>query len=251
MRVPTVAAVKFKHERTQYYLVDIREADEIESNPVPKNTVVIDEAMPMGKIFSLLAGCVTDTEEGSSSLDAWKDKKIVLLCGTGYRSAITATHLNSFGFDAAALSRGIAGLQSPAATVPDFVVVLGEKFSAEKLTLALNAAAVAASNGETTVLALMGDGVCTFLRKGSNKDVDTAQQSFRVEETFIGEPFKPCHTLLTKFLGTGNGVVLACISCVKSRKIEFGSDLLDCVESMQMPDLLRMLGEAKKNLQFL
>ena len=96
----------------------------------------------------------------------------------------------------------------------------------------------------------MGDGVCTFLRKGNNKE-EASTSSLRVEETFIEETFKPCSVLLNSFIGTGNGVVLACTSCVASRKIEFGSDLLDCVAPMQMPDLLRMLEEAKRSMEFM
>jgi len=252
----TVSATRFKHHRQAYFLVDIREADEIAANPLvappPGSTeaavVGADAEMPMGKLLHLA---------GHGELDAsWTEpeKQIVLLCGSGYRSAIAAAELqrqpafrNTKVFS---LSRGLLGLYNDAATVPDFVVVLGTKSSAEKLTLALNACAVAAASGETVVLALIGDGVCTFLRKGSNKEEPSAS-SFRVEEVFVGEPFQPTHVLLNKFIGTGNGVVLACTSCVKSRGVEFGSDLLNGVQPMQMPDLLRMLGEAKKTLQFM
>uniref|UniRef100_A0A7S3P2H5 Rhodanese domain-containing protein n=1 Tax=Amphora coffeiformis TaxID=265554 RepID=A0A7S3P2H5_9STRA len=284
--VPTISAVKLRHERDKYYLIDIREAEEIAAHPLsPKskreddddddddhhhtNTkgddnksdeddgkdvaaaagdiIVADVEVPMGKL--LAAGVAEE----------WIDKQgIVLVCNTGYRAAITARELAATGNSATAasskvmaLQNGILGLRNPAATVPDMVVVLGTKSNAEKITLALSAAAAAAKDGETVVLALMGDGVCTFLRKGNNKELAVPQQSYRIEETFIGEPFQPCKTLMNKFISSGNGVILACTSCIKHRGIDFGSDLLDCVSPMQMPDLIRMLGQAKKSMQFM
>lgn len=243
--VPTISAVRLRHSRDQYYLIDIREAEEISEDPLPSD-MVADVEVPMGKL--LAAGVAEE----------WISQKgIVLVCNSGYRAAITARELAAHpsttrvaGSKVMALQQGVIGLRNPAATVPDMVVVLATKSNPEKLTLALNACAVAASAGETVVMCLMGDGVCTFLRKGNNKETET-KESFRVEETFIGEPFQPCKALLTKFIASGNGVVLACSSCIKSRGIDFGSDLLDCVEPMQMPDLIRMLGQAKKNLQFM
>lgn len=239
---PFISAVRLRHSRDQFYVIDIRESEEIANDPLPSD-MIADVEVPMGKL--LAAGLAED----------WINQKgIVLVCNSGHRASITARELANSRPESKvlALQQGLIGLRNPAATVPDTVIVLATKTSAEKLTLALNACAVAASNGETTVLGLMGDGVCTFLRKGNNKDVDASdEKSFRVEETFVGEPFKPCQALLTKFVSTGNGVVLACTSCIKSRGIEFGSDMLDCVEPMQMPDLMRMLGQAKTNLQFM
>lgn len=240
-KAPEVSAIKFQHSRDTFFLVDIREPDEISESPLPRD-MTADAAMPMGKLLHMAR---------NNKLEEWKQtKKIVLLCGSGYRSSLAAKELAAEGFHAAALCRGLIGLLNPAATVPDLLVVLGTKSSPEKLTLALNACAVAAAANETVVLALMGDGVCTFLRKGNNKE-EASPTSVRVENVFVGEPFQPCNVLLQKFGLTGNGVILACTSCVKSRKLEFGSDLLDCVAPMQMPDLLRMLGEAKKSLQFM
>lgn len=236
-----VSAAKLKHSRADMFLVDIREADEIAADPL-SGDVAADAQVPMGKLFMLAV---------KGELEWDKESQIVLLCSSGRRSSVAASELVSKGYSkAAALSRGLVGLHNPAATVPDFLVVLATKSDPEKISLALTACVGAASSGDTVVLGLMGDGVCTFLRKGNNKE-EASPTSLRVEETFIGEPFKPCNTLLNKFIGTGNGVVLACTSCVKSRKIEFGSDLLDCVAPMQMPDLLRMLEEAKKNMQFM
>jgi rhodanese-related sulfurtransferase len=237
--VSHVSAVQLKHSREKYFLVDIREAEEISSKPSP---VTVDAEMPMGKLLHVAP---------TNDLDEWKkNRNVVLLCSSGRRASMAASDLSRYGFGSVAvLSHGIVGLENPAAIIPDTLVVLGIKDHAEKLTLALNACAVAASQGETVVLALISDGICTFLRKGSNKDA--AEKSFKVTEVFVGEPFQPCHALLNKFLATGTGVVLACTSCAKHRAIEFGSDLLDFVQPMQMPDLLRMLGEAKKTLQFL
>jgi len=243
---PVISAVKFRHGRQKYYLIDIREADEIAADPLDESgTLTADVEVPMGK---LLAQGVAE--------DWINQDAIVLVCSTGYRSRIAAQELatrssNHNNKKVVALQQGLVGLRNPAATVPDFVVVLGTKSCAEKITLALNACAVAASQGgETVVLALLGDGICAFLRKGNNKELESPT-SLRVEETYIGEPFQPCHALLAKFIGSGNGVVLGCTSCAKSRGVEFGSDLLDCVSPMQMPDLLRMLGEAKKSMQFM
>ena len=237
-----VSSMKLRHSRDQFFLVDIREAIEIASELLPSD-IKADDEVPMGRLFNL---CVTD------AFNMWKEsgKKIVLLCNSGRRASLAASELALNGFDAAVLTRGLLGLRNPAATIPDQLVILCTKSDAEKLTLALTACASAASGGETTVLVLMGDGVSTFLRKGNNKE-EASATAFRVEETFIGEPFKPCNALLNKFVGTGNGVVLGCASCVKSRGFEYGSDLLECVQPMQMPDMLRMLGEAKKNLQFM
>lgn len=236
-----VSAVKLIHSRATFKLVDIREPDEIEADPLPSD-ITADSQVPMGKLFYL-------ARKGELGWD--KDSKIVLLCSSGRRSIVTATELVAHGYsNAASLSRGLIGLRNPAATVPDFFVVLGTKSDPEKITLALTACLTAAASGDTVVLGLISEAVCTFLRKGNNKE-EPSSSSFYVEETFIGEPFEPCSSLLNKFIGTGNGVVLACTSCVKSRKIEFGSDLLDCVAPMQMPDLVRMLEEAKKNMQFM
>jgi rhodanese-related sulfurtransferase/predicted peroxiredoxin len=238
-----ISVTKLKHSRDDFLLVDIREPSEIEnSEPLPKETVA-DVCIPMGKLFA----------ESPKYCEEWKGKQVVLVCATGERSQVCAERLcrnSNNKNNIHVLSRGIVGLSNTAAVMPDFLVVLGTKSNAEKITLALTAAATAASNNETVVIALIGDGVCTFLRHGNNKE-EASLTSFRVEQVFVGEPFKPTNVLLSKMIATGNASILACTSCCASRKIEFGSDLLDCVMPMQMPDLLRMLGECKKNLQFM
>lgn len=297
--VPQVSAVKLKHSRDAFFLVDVREPDEIAADPIhrplplpdddnnnggnaaaaaaaaaPTTTaatattattspvITADAQVTAGKLLRL-----GGTDEGRAALAEWSGgdgdgktkKRIVLLCHSGYRASIVARELNQragagIPNTVAALTRGLIGLRNPAATVPDALVVLATKSSGEKMTLALNACAVAATSTEnhnkTVVLVLMGDGVCTFLRKGNNKEL-ADEQSLRMEETFVGPPFQPCHALLKKFVGSGNGAVLACTSCCRSRGIEFGSDLLDCVQPLQMPDLLRMLSESKQTLQFM
>lgn len=266
--VPTISALQLRHRRNEYYLIDIREAEEIAADPLVAETDDVDDedddvaqaaADAIGKETTIKA----DIEVPMGKLlakgvaEEWIDQRgIVLLCNTGYRSLIVARELAAFKkTKVMALQSGLVGLRNPAAIRPDFVVVLATHSNAEKITLALNAAAVAATAGDTVVLALMGDGVNTFLRKGNNKtlglDTEPEKKTYLVETTFIGEPFSPCHALLKKFVASGNGVVLACQSCLKSRDIQLGSDLLDCVKPMQMPDLIRMLGQAKKTLQFM
>lgn len=239
--VRQVSAVKLRHSRDKYFVVDIREADEIESEPFPDD-IKADAEASMGKLFRL-----------TGELDDWKklDKTVTLVSRSGHRASCTATELMANGLsDVAVLTRGVTELKNPSATVPDLVVLLCTKSNPEKITLALSACASAASKGETVVLVLMSDGVCTFLRKGDNKEAQS-ETSLRVTETFVGEPFKPCGTLLKAFLGTGNGVILGCTSSIKNRHFEFGSDLLDCVKPIEMSDVLRMLGETKRHLQFM
>lgn len=230
-----MSASKLQHRRDLCYVVDVREASEVAETPLE----IADENIPLGQL--LASGM-------QGKLNDWKamGKTIVFCCASGYRAGLAADQFRTaLGFsNVASLSRGMIGLGNPAATVPDFLVVLATCESAEKLTLALNACAVAASTGESVVLALMGDGVSTFV---TNSD----DSSCNVKSTSVGQPFKPTNVLLETFLSSGDGTILACGSCVKSRKLEFNKDLLPCVKPMQMPDLLRMLGEAKKNLQFM
>jgi len=234
-----VPAFTFRHHRDKFCLIDVREASEVDQDPVPE----ADLCVPMGQLISEARSDVSAT---------WKDESRmpVLLCTTGYRAALAAQALLEQNIPVKVLQRGLTGFRNAAATVPDFVVVLGTKSSAEKLSLAMAACSAASSQGETVVLVLLGEGVSTFLKKDCKKE-EMSATSVRVEETFVGEPFKPCHAMLKKFLGSGHGIILACQSCVKNRGLEYGTDLLDDVNPMQMPDLLRMLGEAKKSLQFM
>ena len=262
--IRTVSANEVRHNRLAYYVVDVRERGEVEveggggeggqGEDLPPD-VDADAAVPMGEIFRLAQskGSQLPWEEAA----AGNRTTVVLLSGTGHRATVTARELARCGRanNVAVLQRGVLALRDPAAAaVPDVVVVLGRNDNAEKITLALSACASAAAAGESVVLVLMSDGVWTFLRKGSNKDDSSSSgggRTFRVAEAcFVGDPFQPCDVLLRKFLETGRGTILGCSSCVKARDLEFGSDLMDCVRPMQLPDLLRMLGEAKKNLQF-
>jgi hypothetical protein len=295
-----ISAVQLRHRRDAYYVIDIREAEEIAQDPLvveededmirkddddeqekeeeqgpegvssdkatavaaqklvqSKSYLKADIEVPMGKLLAM------------GIAEEWiQQHGIVLVCNTGYRAMITARELVvtrnklSTATKVMALQHGILGVRNPAAVSPSTVIVLATHSDPEKITLALNAAAVAATTpppgsstttttGGTIVLALLGDGVSTFLRKGSNKTIDKEKTMYLVNETFIGEPFQPCQALLKKFVGSGNGMVLACKSCLAKRGLELGSDLVDCVEAMQMPDLLRMMDEAHKTLQFM
>ncbi|CAB9530770.1 expressed unknown protein [Seminavis robusta] len=232
--VPSIAAHQVKANRDAYFLVDVREASEISETPFPD----ANAAIPMGAIchdpFDLVALAGTD-------------KTIVTVCNTGVRAQIAAEHLPTS--SAKVLQRGLVGWGNPAALSPDFVVVLGLGDSPEKLSLALAAAAAAVDMHSTVVVVLMSDGVHWFLKPDSEKakSVDTPN----VETVEFGAPFKPCKAMLQKILSKG-GIILACTSCIKHRQYSFETDMMDCVNSLQMPDLVRMLGEAKGGtLQFM
>lgn len=82
---------------TPYQLIDIREAEELESTPLLPEAI----HMPMGKVF---------TEVAAQNLA--KDKKIVVYCKTGGRSAIVARELSAMGFDVVSIQGGLDEYQS-------------------------------------------------------------------------------------------------------------------------------------------
>mmetsp|Transcript_1396 Transcript_1396/g.2529 ORF Transcript_1396/g.2529 Transcript_1396/m.2529 type:complete len:257 (-) Transcript_1396:514-1284(-) len=233
---PSISSLRVQQNRSEYYLVDIREPSEIQATPLPKITT--DAQVTLGAICHDASGLVAQT-----------NKTLVLVCNTGKRAELAAQSilLQSPSAQVAVLQRGMVGLENPSAVSPDFLVVLGLGDSTEKLSLSLAACANATEVHSTVVLVLMSEGVNWFVKPDSPKN----DGKTNVEAVVQGDPFKPCKAMLNKFLTKG-GVVLACTTCIKHRGYSFETDMMDCVKSMQMPDLVRMMGEAKGGcLQFM
>jgi len=231
--VPSIPSHKIKQHRDQYFLVDIREPNEIEDEPFPD----ADLKMTMGAV------CHKKT---IPTQDA--NKTIVLVCGSE-RRAQTAAEFVTSNQKVAYLQRGLIGWNNPSAVSPHFMVVLGTCDSSEKLSLALAAAANATDVHDVVVLVLMSDAVQYFIKPESPKAKESKVP--HVSTVHHGDPFKPCKAMLSKFLSSG-GIILTCTTCVIQRGLSFEKDMDDTISPMQMPDLVRMLGEAKGgNLQFL
>lgn len=245
-----ISAHKIRQNRSHYLLVDVREDAEIQETPFADADAKVTLGVLCHDASDLLA-------QGAAAAAAGTDenKTVVLVCGTGRRATIAAQSMvanprhsgTAAATHVAVLQRGLLGWNTMAAISPDFLVVLGLNDSTEKLSLSLAAAAAAVDTHETVVLVLMSDGVNWFVKTDSPKKASDAQN---VESVSHGAPFKPCKAMLNKFL-TNGGVVLGCGSCVKHRGCSFETDMMDCVHPMQMPDLVRMIGEAKGGcLQF-
>lgn len=236
-----------RSQRDKYYLLDVRgEDDEIEEAEASLGDLAVDERLPLGKLLRLAA-------EGKMEHLRTSGKKVVTLCNIGYRAGIAARELAAKGFDVAALERGMLAYNNGAAVRPDFVVVLGVSDDAEKVTLAVTAAAAKASQGKQVVLVAFSAGVETLRVAGApphaSAEAEADARSLRVAEVDLGAPYKPAGKQLDKFLAAG-GVVLGCKSCVVHRGLTYGETLHPSVQPMQMPDLLRMLDEASSSLQF-
>jgi sulfur relay (sulfurtransferase) complex TusBCD TusD component (DsrE family)/rhodanese-related sulfurtransferase len=230
--IPSVSANRLRQYRSLYYCVDVREPDELTGKLVD---LEVDAEYTVGALLR-------DAPRGK--LDDWKslNKTIVLISSSGGRSGMAYEGLRMCGFhNVAVLQRGNVGLTHAAGCIPDFLVVLGVGDSSEKLSLALAACATAVETHETVVLAVMADGVNVFQKQA-------AESQLQVNDVDL-PPFKPCKAMLRKFID-GNGQVLMCTTCAQRRGLEFGKDLMDCVAPLQMPDLIRMLSEAKASLQF-
>jgi rhodanese-related sulfurtransferase/predicted peroxiredoxin len=245
--IPTIAAHKVKANLDAYVLIDVREASEHQQGKDPEDSLWNTHAfhIPLGQL-------IHNPEE-----DLWKrvrahddNKTVVLVCGTGKRATMAAQallpSLQGTSHQLAVLQGGLVGWDDPAAVTPDFLVVLGRHDSTEKLSLALAAASAATAQHSTVVLALMGDGVNWFLRDPSRGPLE--QNVLQVEH---GAPFKPCAAMWKKFVEAG-GLALACTTCFKHRGYDIENDFLAGVHALQMPDLIRMMGQAHGgSLQFL
>jgi rhodanese-related sulfurtransferase/sulfur relay (sulfurtransferase) complex TusBCD TusD component (DsrE family) len=251
--ISSISAHKFRQNRSSYLLVDIREESEILlTKPIPE----VDAKMTMGAICHDASELFAQAQAG----DGHQKRTIVLLCNTGVRAEMAAQSVvaqstaSSAAVAVAVLQRGIVGWENAAALSPDFLVVLGVGGdSSEKLSLSLAAAAAAVDMHETVVLVLMSEGVNWFVTPDSlQKEMNPSENSTaNVNNVSHGAPFKPCKAMLHKFVSNG-GVILACTTCVKHRGYSFDEDMMDCVSPMQIPDLVRMMGEAKGGcLQFM
>jgi rhodanese-related sulfurtransferase/sulfur relay (sulfurtransferase) complex TusBCD TusD component (DsrE family) len=236
----SISATKLRKNRDSFFVVDVREPGE---DPLlAAGDVVADANMTIGAILKDASDLIVLNPS---------QKPIVTVCATGVRAKVALEHgLIPQGFSTAlVLQRGILGLTHAAACVPDFVVVLGIGESSEKLSLSLAACANAVETYDTVVLVLMSDAVSCFLKPESSFTQKDSSTMLQVDSVVQGEPFKPCSKMLAKFL-TNGGTILACTTCVKHRGYSFETDMMDCVNAMAMPDLVRMLGEAKGSLQF-
>jgi rhodanese-related sulfurtransferase len=249
--VPSIAAHKIRQNRDAFFLVDIREPSEVATKPWSE----ADAILTMGAICHDATSLLAQGNENNNN------KTLVLVCNTGVRAKLAAQSIlmSSAGARVAVLQRGLVGWENPAALSPDFLVVLGLGDSPEKLSLALAAVSAAVDMHSTVVLALMSDGISWFLKpqqQQQQQQPDSDQESKKVgipnvETVSMGEPFKPCKAMLNKFLSSG-GAILCCTTCVLHRGYSFETDFMDCVQPLQMPDLVRMLGEAKGgSLQFM
>lgn len=246
--VATVTAHKIRQTRAAYYLVDVREQVELDVTPFPD----ADIHVTLGGLVQDDCAWVAWATQGA----AVGEKTIVLVCPAGHRATLAAQTILAHhpATKVRVLQHGLVGWENIAAVSPDFMVVLGLGDSSEKLSLSLAACAAATEMHSTVVLVLMSDGVNWFLKADSPK-LSTVQEKLpecaNVETVSHGEPFKPCKAMLSKFLSSG-GIILACTTCIKSRNYDFKTDMMDCIHSMQMPDLVRMMGDAKGGcLQFM
>jgi rhodanese-related sulfurtransferase/sulfur relay (sulfurtransferase) complex TusBCD TusD component (DsrE family) len=238
--LPSIAAHQVKQHRDAFFLVDIREPSEVAAKP----WTAADTTVTMGAICH-------DATDLLAQVDI--SKTLVVVCNTGARAELAAQSIlaqspPNHPKKVAVLQRGLVGWENPAAVSPDFLVVLGLGDSSEKLSLALAAVSAAVDLHSTVVLVLMSDGVNWFLKPDSPKVV---KETPNVETISVGDPFKPCKAMLNKFLSSG-GTILCCTTCILHRGYTFETDMMDCVKPLQMPDLVRMLGEAKGgSLQFM
>ena len=90
--VNTITAAKLKESIDQYYILDVRESDEVANGKIDGSTL-----MPLGL-------SIRNTKQGK--LDDLKGKKICTYCASGYRANIAAMELEKAGFDVVNLDGG-------------------------------------------------------------------------------------------------------------------------------------------------
>jgi len=89
-----ISAQDLKARLDEYVIIDVREADEIESGKIDGST-----NMPLG---------LTIRNAKKKQIEDMRGKKICTYCGTGYRGTIADDELHKEGFDAVTLDGGFA-----------------------------------------------------------------------------------------------------------------------------------------------
>lgn len=87
-----ITAEKLREQKEGFVIIDVREADELESGKIDGST-----HMPLG---------LTIRNAKKKQIEHLRGKKICTYCGTGYRGNIAADELTKEGFDAITLDGG-------------------------------------------------------------------------------------------------------------------------------------------------
>jgi len=87
-----ITAEKLRVQKEEFVIIDVREADELESGKIDGST-----HMPLG---------LTIRNAKKKQIEHLRGKKICTYCGTGYRGNIAADELAKEGFDAITLDGG-------------------------------------------------------------------------------------------------------------------------------------------------
>ena len=87
-----ITAQDLKSRKDEFVIIDVREADEIESGKIEGSI-----NMPLG---------LTIRNAKKKQIEDMRGKKICTYCVTGYRGNIAADELNKEGFDAVTLDGG-------------------------------------------------------------------------------------------------------------------------------------------------
>ena len=87
-----ITAQDLKARKDEFVIIDVREADEIESGNIDGST-----NMPLG---------LTIRNAKKKQIEDMRAKKICTYCGTGYRGNIAADELKKEGFNAVTLDGG-------------------------------------------------------------------------------------------------------------------------------------------------
>ena len=124
---------------------------------------------------------------------------------------------------------------------------MGECTDAEKVAMALKAAIVSAESGNATVLGLAFGAVSLFRNADA---VDTLNPDAPRLQDLVPPPPPPPVAKLAAKLEPAGVTVLACQTCVKARGLDFSRDLPAYVQRFQLPDLMRMVQEARGSLQY-
>ena len=87
-----ITAESLKAQKNDFIIIDVREADEIESGKIEESI-----HMPLGLAIR---------NAKKKQIEDMRGKKICTYCGTGYRGNISADELVKEGFDAVTLEGG-------------------------------------------------------------------------------------------------------------------------------------------------